>query len=404
VTADAFTRDSHLKHLDIVDISKETLSLANFYSVPGHANPLRDPRVTIFIQDGRFFLQACPDRYDIITGEPPPLKTAATVNLYTEQFFSLMKSRLKDGGIASFWLPIYQVTMGDTKAILRAFHNVFPSASVWATNDLEWIMIGIKPPLSKPDESLARRLWNDRSTASDLVRIGVEVPEQMSTLFVMDGKEIDRLTQSIEPLTDFFPKRLSDAEPDLVAAHQFGYSYLDRSAAFRRFTTSPLIKEIWPGEWKRSLELYFGVRETRYLSEISGSNWLAELDLYLRYTRLRTPVLAAQDSDEFRLALAEKLANESPGPLPIEALRDLVAGALARRDFAGAIQLLEQEKERGFPNINDLFLLTYLYCLNGKVEKAEALAAAEAGSIQKDWFVDWLWGDLQAEFGFRPPS
>jgi uncharacterized LabA/DUF88 family protein len=98
------------------------------------------------------------------------------------------------------------------------------------------------------------------------------------------------------------------------------------------------------------------------------------------------------------------LANESPGPLPIEALRDLVAGALARRDFAGAIQLLEQEKERGFPNINDLFLLTYLYCLNGKVEKAEALAAAEAGSIQKDWFVDWLWGDLQAEFGFRPPS
>src|SRR4029453_11340389 len=145
----------------------------------------------------------------------------------------------------------------------------------------------------------------------------------------------------------------------------------------------------------RSLELYFGVRETRYLSEISGSNWLAELDLYLRYTGLRTPVLATQNCDEFRLALAEK-ASQSSASLPMEVLRDLVAGALARRDFAGAIQLLEQEKGRGFSNINDLFLLTYLYCLNGNVEKAEALAAAEAGSIQRDWFVDWLWGDLQA--------
>ena len=80
-----------------------------------------------------------------------------------------------------------------------------------------------------------------------------------------------------------------------------------------------------------------------------------------------------------------------------------MAGALARRDFEAAIHLLESEKERGFSNINDFFLLTYLYCLNGSVEKAEALAAANAGSIQKDWFVDWLWGELQAEFGFHPP-
>ena len=64
---------------------------------------------------------------------------------------------------------------------------------------------------------------------------------------------------------------------------------------------------------------------------------------------------------------------------------------------------MEGERARGFANINNVFLLTYLYCLNGKVEKAEALATAEKGSIGKDWFVDWLWSDLQAEFGFRPP-
>src|SRR6266568_750492 len=402
VTADAFTRETHLKHLDVVDISKEVFDLASSYSGDGYSNPLRDPRVTTFVQDGRFFLQASPQRYDIISGEPPPLKVAGTVNLYTQQFFALMNGRLKDGGIATFWLPIYQLTTDETKAILRAFHKVFPNASVWATSDLEWIMMGIKGSLHKPDEESEHALWSDPKTRLDLERIGIEVPEQMSTLFLMDGDEIDRITQGVEPLSDFYPKRLTDVHPNLETAFHFGYNYLERSAARRHFLSSSLIDKVWPNEWKNSLEPFFLVRETRYLSEISGSNWLAELDLYLRHTKLRTPVLAVQNSDEFRLTLAQKLAANSPS-LPVAALQDLVAGALARRDLPGAIQLLEGERDRAFANINNFFLLTYLYCLNGKVEKAEALAAAENGSIQKDWFVDWLWGELQAEFGFRPP-
>jgi spermidine synthase len=404
VTADAFVRDPHLKHLDVVDISKEVFDLAGYYSGPGYEDPLGDARVQAFVQDGRFFLQACPRRYDIITGEPPPLKVAGTVNLYTQQFFSLMKDRLKDGGVASFWLPVYQLTTDETKSILRAFHNVFPNASVWSTCDLEWIMVGIKPPLQKPDQKLADALWADPRTKSDLVRIGVEVPEQMSALFVMDGAEIDRFTQGIKPLTDYYPKRLTDVHPSFDAAYKLGYSYLEKSAAEHHFSSSSLINKIWPNEWKDSLDLFFAVREIRYRSELSGSNWLAELEFYLRHTKLRAPVLGALNSDEFRVALARRLQHDSPGPLPSAALRDLVADAVASRNFAAAIQLLEKEKERGFSKRNDLFLLVYLYCLNGNVEKAEALARTEAASIHKDWFVKWLWGNLQAEFGFRPPG
>jgi hypothetical protein len=224
----------------------------------------------------------------------------------------------------------------------------------------------------------------------------------MSALFVMDAEEIDRVTQGVEPLDDFYPKRLTDAQPDLKAAYQLGYRYLKSSGALQRFLASSLVHNIWPNERKETLEPLFLIRETRYRSEMSGSNWLAELDFYLRGSRLRAPVLAVQNSDEFRLSLAENLvANAQTSP--VEGLHDLVAGALASRDFGSAIRLLETEEDRGFSNINDFFLLTYLYCLNGSVEKAEALVTARAGSIQRDWFVDWLWGELQAEFGFRPP-
>ena len=263
-------------------------------------------------------------------------------------------------------------------------------------------MIGINPPLRKPDEELAHRLWTDPTTGPDLARVGLEVPEQMAASFVMDAEGIDRMTQGVEPLDDFYPKRLTDAVPDPNAAYQLGYSYLEASGALQRFFASSLIHDLWPNERKELLEALFSIRETRYRSEMSGSNWLAELDLYLRHSQLRTPVLAVQNSDEFRVALAQRLVVLSHSLSP-DASHDLVAGALARRDFGTAIRLLEGEKNRGFSNINDFYLLTYLYCLNGSVDKAEALANAQAGSIQKDWFVDWLWGELQAEFGFRPP-
>ena len=400
VTADALVHDSHLKHIDIVDISKEVFALADRYSGLNYSNPLRDPRVTSFVQDGRFFLQASPRQYDVITGEPPPLKVAGTVNLYTEEFFSLMNERLKEGGVATFWLPIYQLDVDETKAILRAFHNVFPDASVWASSDLEWIMMGIKGSGRALKEEEVRRLWNDPATSADLTRIGVEVPEQMAALFVMESEEIDRITQGIKPLTDFYPKRLSDSLPDLKATHDFAWTYMDAPAADRNFRLSPLMKRIWPQRLKISLEPFFLIRATRYLSGMVGSNWLAELEIYLRGSQLRTPVLDVLNSDEFRLSIAAKEAGKSQS-VPSAEIPDLVAGALARRDIAGAIRLLELERDRGFKNTNQLFLLIYLYCLNSDVNKAEQLAAG--ASIPKDWFTDWAWGTLQAEFGFRPP-
>ena len=168
VTADAFTRKSTVERIDVVDISKEVFALADFYSGINYSNPLHDPRVHAIVQDGRFFLQASPQQYDIISGEPPPPKMAGAVNLYTQEFFSLMRSRLKENGIATFWLPINQLRVDETKAILRAFHNAFPNALVWGGADQDWIMMGINGPGRRASEDELRQLWNDPTTGADL--------------------------------------------------------------------------------------------------------------------------------------------------------------------------------------------------------------------------------------------
>lgn len=400
VTADALTREARLKRIDIVDIAREVFSLSAEYTAPAHTNPLRDPRVHPMVQDGRFFLQATAQHYDLITGEPPPLKMAGTVNLYTQEFFSLMRDRLKDGGIVTFWLPIYQLRVDEVKAILRAFQNVFPNASVWGGPDHEWIMIGINGAERAVAAKEVARLWEAPATRDDLMHIGVEAPEQLGGLFIMDAAEIARITAGVAPLTDAFPKRLGDARPDPVAIQHFAAPYMDAARAYRDFGSSAWINRIWPGPWKTAAEVAFAVRETRHSTMSSGGNWLAELELYLRNTRLRTPILDVLHSDEIRIATARAASRAAAAPA---GLSDLVADALAQRDVPAAIRWLESGEQHSIATANDLFLLTYLYCVSGKIRQAEAFAATHAAALPKDWFAEWLWRKLKTDFGFRPP-
>ena len=401
MTADALLHDPHLKRVDIVDISKEVFDLAQDYTGLNYSNPLRDRRVTTYLQDGRFFLQASSRQYDVITGEPPPPKVAGTVNLYTEEFFRLMNARLKEGGIATFWLPINQLRADEAKAILRGFHNAFPNASVWANSDYEWIMMGIKGPGRAVEKEERERWWTDSAARADLERIGLEVPEQLPALFLMDGPEIERLTTGIAPLTDFFPKRLSDTAAQPAETDGLAMEYMPASGAQRRFHNSELMQRLWPGLGDAP-DPYFVLRENRYLSESRDTNKLAELDMYLRKFAARAPILEVLGSDPLRLSIVREVAHGAAA-FPKEALPDLVAGALARRDFRDAAQFLEAERSQGTASRSDLLLLTYVYCLGGHVDQAETTAALLGGD-RTDRLTDWLWGTLQAEFGFRPPS
>ncbi len=115
------------------------------------------------------------------------------------------------------------------------------------------------------------------------------------------------------------------------------------------------------------------------------------------------PVLETLGSDELRLSIAQRVARETESPPP-EVVPDLIAGALARRDFNDAIRLLESQKDRGAFGVHEAVLLVYLYCLNANVDKAEALAVANSALINQDSSADWLWKKLETDFGFHRPA
>ncbi len=261
--------------------------------------------------------------------------------------------------------------------------------------------MGIKGAPQKIDNERLRQFWRFGSTRDDLARIGIEVPEQLAALFVMDGDEIDRITNGTKPLTDFYPKRLGDTTAEDQAIHEFTGGYMQATSAARRLRSSRLIQEIFPDAMTSELEPFFAIREMRYRAGLTETNWLAELDIHLRGSRLREPVLETLGTNSFRIALVQKAADNLQPP-PVELLSDLAAASLARRDYQEAIRLLENKRTRAPVTRDDIFLLTYLYCLNGEVGNAESVAGATTDRERP--FAKWLWGKLQAEYGFRPPK
>src|SRR5262245_12706708 len=71
-TAKALTDSPGIESIDLVDLSRDILAMAPIVFPDPREQPLRDPRMHIHIEDGRYFLQTTDRDFDLITGEPPP--------------------------------------------------------------------------------------------------------------------------------------------------------------------------------------------------------------------------------------------------------------------------------------------------------------------------------------------
>jgi len=91
---------------------------------------LRNPKARIVIDDGRRFLKRTTERFDLITIDPPPPPEAAGSSLlYSEEFYRLLSTRLKQGGMLQQWSPPGNKTIVRAKA--KAIRAVFPYVRVF---------------------------------------------------------------------------------------------------------------------------------------------------------------------------------------------------------------------------------------------------------------------------------
>jgi predicted membrane-bound spermidine synthase len=205
-TANAASLHTSVRRIEVVDISKNILEHASYFSAT-NGNVLDDPRVEVFVNDGRHHLQMQPrDSYDLVTLEPPPIAFAGVGSLYSKEFYALVKSRLKPGGFMSQWLPMRQVPAATVAAMVRAFVDVFPNALLANGDTGDFILVGRKDaPLTITPGEIAARLAAEPAVAQDLARYGMGTTTEILGAFAASGGWLTRQLGAQPPVTDDLP-------------------------------------------------------------------------------------------------------------------------------------------------------------------------------------------------------
>jgi spermidine synthase len=188
-----------------VEIEPEVIKSS--YLFPQYTDVLTNPNFNIILNDARDFLKTTKLNFDAISTDVTNLQYKQNPNLYTVEYFELMKSRLTKDGIACAWIPITSITNTELKILLNTFLKVFPNSTFWYMHQIYTnfgILIGTKDPLNI-DYSRIKSAFNSNLIKEDLSKILITDPSEMPTFLILDNEGMKRYTTGALLHTDDFP-------------------------------------------------------------------------------------------------------------------------------------------------------------------------------------------------------
>jgi len=120
---------------------------------------LNHPQGRVIVSDGRNYVRLSRETYDMVAVDPaPPIESAGSVVLYTREFLTEGKARLRPGGVFMLWIP-YALPLDDFKEHVRTFAGVFGHVRLVLSPGRHGVfMFGSDAPLAFTDANIRRVL------------------------------------------------------------------------------------------------------------------------------------------------------------------------------------------------------------------------------------------------------
>jgi len=117
--------------LTVVEVVPEVAVLARTHFGKWNAGLLDRRDVRLVVDDGRRYLAATDERFDVIVSDLFIPWHATAGNLYSADMYRTAARRLSDSGLFCQWLPLYQLTREEFEIIVRTFVTAFPHVTLW---------------------------------------------------------------------------------------------------------------------------------------------------------------------------------------------------------------------------------------------------------------------------------
>jgi spermidine synthase len=183
----------------VVELSPSVVRAARMFA---HINEqIVDARhVRLAIDDARNHLLVAGARYDVITADIIQPVHAGAGNLYSREYFTLVRNALKEGGLALQWIGHREKT--PYRLIMQTFLSVFPNTTLWADGTL---MIGSRDPLTLSRAAFERKL-SDPAMRAALSDVGLTTFDALVASYTAGPDEMRAFVGTTPVLTDDRPR------------------------------------------------------------------------------------------------------------------------------------------------------------------------------------------------------
>ncbi len=241
-----------IESIDVIELEPEVLAANRFAAGQRAIDPLADPRVRVHIGDARGLLQLTEKRYDAIVSQPSHPWTAGASNLYTREFFSLVRSHLKPEGVFVQWMGLNFVDEALLRSLAATLVGVFEHVEVYQQGAAPGLLFAASAEPLASLEGASRAL---QAAPAGFARFGFHRIEDFAAVRLLDAVGTRALAEGGVSNTDDHnllaarASRLGDANvsttPDrrLWQEHDpllAGVDGLDRSALIRRLVANDL--------------------------------------------------------------------------------------------------------------------------------------------------------------------
>jgi len=188
----------------VVELVPSVPKLFSFFH-PDSGELMSSGKAHIVVDDGRRFLERSTEQFDVMAIDPPPPIGAPTSSLlYSLEFYSIVKPRLKPGGILQVWCPGGDAATyaSITKAIQASFPYVraFDSLEGWGTHYL----VSMQPIKGDDPGDLVHEM--PEAAQRDLTEFNPGMIALSLMTKLLDGEDdLEDLTQpapGVPPITD----------------------------------------------------------------------------------------------------------------------------------------------------------------------------------------------------------
>ncbi|WP_189388094.1 fused MFS/spermidine synthase [Bacterioplanes sanyensis] len=134
MTVDTALIDPRLKEVINVEIEPAMVEGARIAFSEQLPRVFTDPRVTMVYDDAKSYFANQNITFDILYSEPSNPWVSGVANLFTEEFYRFIKTRLNDKGIFLQWIQLYEIDTQLLTSILKPLDQHFQHYTAFTSN------------------------------------------------------------------------------------------------------------------------------------------------------------------------------------------------------------------------------------------------------------------------------